>query len=333
MDETFFMNTSHSGIETIPAETSAVEACPLCNSTTASLLLDAPDRFHGREHNYELLRCSACTFVWLAKPPAPEDMPYHYGAAYHQLISEAGEIGASSRWQPRRDRILRYVKSGAILDIGCGSGAFLSTMKDPGWKLYGIEIEPSTAQRARSNSGADVFVGDVMAAPISPASLDVITCFDLLEHVYEPRAFLVQAMKWLKPGGLFYSVLPNIDSWESRLFGSYWYGLELPRHLSHFSPKTLRHAMTTLGFNEVYLRTRTSYLEPSIGYAYAALLRAFGLAYVPAENLQQPGFAFRALRKLGRFAFIVPFAQAAVLAGSGASVESIFMKPADKQIG
>ena len=184
-------------------------------------------------------------------------MGIHYDEEYHAAIMAAGETSVASRWQRQRQKISQYKQSGSILDIGCSSGAFLGTMKGPAWKLFGIEMEAATAQKARATTGAEVFVGDAVAAPFAPESFDVITCFDLLEHVYNPRQFLSKVREWLKPDGIIYVALPNIDSWEARTMGTYWYGLELPRHLFHFSPKSLRFVMKSLGFSEFrYKRSR-----------------------------------------------------------------------------
>jgi 2-polyprenyl-3-methyl-5-hydroxy-6-metoxy-1,4-benzoquinol methylase len=101
-------------------------------------------------------------------------------------------------------------------------------------------MEASTAEKARARTGASVFVGDAVAAPYLPNTFDVITSFDLLEHVYSPREFLTKVFEWLKPGGIYYAMMPNIASWEARLFRTYWRA-ELPRHLFHFSPDSLRY--------------------------------------------------------------------------------------------
>ena len=61
-------------------------------------------------------------------------------------------------------------------------------------------------------------MGDILEAPFPPESFDVITCFDVLEHLYEPRQVMTQGGKWLKPGGIFYVLVPNIDSAEARVF-------------------------------------------------------------------------------------------------------------------
>jgi SAM-dependent methyltransferase len=299
----------------------------LCGAAQSTPLLSAPDRFHGRDKLYRLERCSVCTCVWLLAPPPPEEMGVHYDESYHRNIAASGESDAGARWQKHRDLISQLKQSGSILDIGCNSGGFLSTMNRSAWKLHGIEIEPSMAQKAKQATGAEVFVGDVMKAPFPDESFDVITCFDVLEHVYEPRDMLMKVRAWLKPGGVFYTVLPNIDSWESRLFGGYWYGLELPRHLFHFSPTSLRYVMDSLGFEEVHLKTRTSYVELSLGYVYSTLLSKLGFKTVPdSEIVEEPGFLYRAVRKVFRVTVLGPLARAAAAAGAGPSMQAAFAK-------
>ena len=302
--------------------------CPLCGSSTISHFLSGPDRFHGRVQVFHLLRCSSCSGVWLDNPPKPEQMGFHYDEDYHKTIMMAGETSADIRWRRHHELISRYKQGGAILDIGCSSGAFLKTMKSDAWKLYGIELEASTAQKARAATGAEVFVGDVEEAPFAPGSFDVITAFDLLEHVYHPRQFLALVHQWLKPGGIFFVMLPNIESLESRLLGNYWYGLELPRHLTHFSPRSLRRVLTSMGFQESFLATSNTYAERSLGYVYCTILEKFGASPPPASKAAKGTIPVRALRKMLRLALIRPAGQIASLAGAGANIEAIFTKPA-----
>jgi SAM-dependent methyltransferase len=312
-----------SGMPTSPG------VCPLCGSSGIVPFMTAPDRFHLRRELYHLLRCSACSGVWLNCPPRPDQMGVHYDEDYHRAIMTAGETYPEKRWKRHRELIARHKQGGAILDIGCSSGAFLSAMKGPNWKLYGIEMEASTAEKARSASGAEVFVGDVDDAPFAQGSFDVITAFDLLEHVYHPRQFLGNVLRWLKPGGIFFTMLPNIDSWESRLFGSYWYGLELPRHLFHFSPRSLRHVLLDLGFEEVSLSTsEVTYVERSVGYLCIEALERGGFSPAPAAKVRPGNIAWRALRKALRLALVNPMGHLASVAGAGPNIEGIFRKPA-----
>jgi len=306
--------------------------CPLCESSQVSEFLSAPDRFHRRHVLYQLMRCASCSCVWLKDPPKPEEMGPHYDEEYHKAITAAGEGSASIRWKRQRETISKHKSGGAILDIGCSSGGFLSTMQGPSWKLHGIEMEESTAERARKITGAEVFVGEALDAPFAPESFDVVTTFDVLEHVYQPPKFLAKISEWLKPGGIYYTMLPNIESWEARMLGSYWYGLELPRHLFHFSPQSLSKVMASLGFIDVSIKTMpTSYLERSAHYLNMAVLEKLGASPAWLKSLdseKRPSIPERAVRKALRLSAVIPFGRMASAAGSGASMEAVFAKPA-----
>jgi len=303
-------------------------ACPICGGDRIQKKLEAPDRFHWRKEVHCLVRCTSCAAVWLASPPKPEEMGQHYTADYHNGITKAGEGSAVDRWRDQVTLISKHKTGGRLLDIGCSSGGFLSTMKGSAWRLYGVEMEESTAQRARSNSGAEVFVGDAEAAPFVPGSFDVITAFDVLEHVHSPRHFLIKVREWLKPGGIFYAMMPNIESWEARLFGSYWYGLELPRHLTLFSPNSLDRLMNSIGFEKVVLKTPPiSYVERSLGYLFSSMLEKIGVTPIPQSKPVQHSVPFRAIRKGVRLTVFQPLAYAGSLAGLGPSLEVMFRKP------
>jgi 2-polyprenyl-3-methyl-5-hydroxy-6-metoxy-1,4-benzoquinol methylase len=261
-------------------------------------------------------------------PPKPEEMPFHYDRDYHNAIAKAGEGSPAKRWQCERETVVKYKQRGAILDIGCSSGGFLSTMMSDSWKLCGIEMEPSMAERARRTTGAEVFIGDAIEAPFAPESFDVVTTFDVLEHMYDPNTFLAKVRQWLKPGGIYCTRVPNIDCWESRMLGSFWYGLELPRHLFHFSPRALRSVMAALGFEEVQVQTSpVSYLERGAGYLYSAGAERLGFSVSPQSENRSRGVALRAARKAIRLTVVEPFCRLASIFGEGASMLAIFRKP------
>jgi 2-polyprenyl-3-methyl-5-hydroxy-6-metoxy-1,4-benzoquinol methylase len=310
----------------------AEHVCPLCGGRDASDFVQAPDRFNLRIQMYTLVRCAHCTCVWLAAPPAPAEMSFHYGEDYHDAIVKSGESSAAVRWGQPRELISKFKQGGNILDIGCSSGGFLSTLNTANWKLHGIEIAPETAEKARLATGAEIFTGEATRAPFEPNSFDVITSFDVLEHVYDPSRFLGKVLEWLKPGGIYYVALPNIDSWESHWFGSYWYGLELPRHLFHFSPKSLAFVTKALGFEQEFIITpRTCYVERSVNYVGAMLYGKLGFHPTPQAKAQPRSFAWRAIRKALRLSIILPFGQVASWAGAGGSMQAVFRKPASSR--
>ena len=218
--------------------------------------------------------------MFLKNPPLPSEMSQHYGPDYDGFIGRGG--ASSGRWDGRKELISRYKTGGTLLDLGCSSGSFLESMKGPRWEIFGIEMSADAARKAQARSGGQICVGDILEADFAPESFDVITCFDVLEHVYEPRSVLAKVQEWLKPDGVFYLLVPNVDSAAVRVFGSYWYGLELPRHLTHFSPESLRKMAGSAGLNVASESAgRYPAVEESTRYLIDELLRRIGVSRVP----------------------------------------------------
>lgn len=300
--------------------------CPVCGRTGAREWLRAPDRLHGRKEMYTLARCPGCSLVWLSLPPAPEEMHRHYTDAYDQLISAAGQ-NSPHRWRNRKKTLSQYKQSGALLDLGCSSGSFLQSLPSDSWKLFGIEMSADSARTAEACTGAKVFVGEILDASFPRESFDVITCFDVLEHLYEPQRVMARVSEWLKPGGVFYVLVPNIDSAEERVFRSYWHGLELPRHLFHYSPASLKFLAESAGLTEVSLETRRN---PAVGtsmrYVCDDLLGAVGIRRTPVVYQREASLPWRAARKLVRMTVLRFLLALAPLAGGGESIHAIFQK-------
>lgn len=302
--------------------------CPVCGQPDGREWRRGPDRLHGRRESYVLTRCSSCALVWLSNPPKPSEMSQHYTDAYHQLISAGGE-NSPHRWQARKAALAPYKQSGALLDLGCSSGAFLESLKGDSWELYGIEMSAEGAKAAEAKSGAQVFIGDILEAPFAAESFDVITCFDVLEHVYDPLRVLLKVEEWLRPGGIFYVLVPNIDSAEARAFKSYWHGLELPRHLFHFSPASLQNLARTVGLTEVSLVTRRN---PAVGtslrYVWDDVFASLGIRRTPTAYLRAPHLPWRVGRKLMRMTILRFLLALAPLVGEGESIHAVFGKNA-----
>ncbi len=305
-------------------------SCPVCGQTGAREWLRGPDRFHGRQETYTLLHCRVCSLVWLSDPPKPAEMHLHYTDAYHRLISAAGE-NSPVRWKARKAALAPYKQSGALLDLGCSSGSFLESLRDAPWKLYGVEMSAEGAKTAEARSKAQVFVGDILDAPFPHESFDAITCFDVLEHVYEPRRVMARVGEWLKPGGIFYVLVPNVDSAEARVFGSYWHGLELPRHLFHYSPASLKSLAQSAGLREVSIETRRN---PAVGtslrYVWDDVFRSVGIRKTPVAYRGEASLPWRAARKVVRLTVLRTLLGMAPLVGGGESIHAIFRKESNQ---
>ena len=312
------------------SEVSNPNSCPICGRAGGQQWVRGPDRFHGRQEKYTLVRCPACSLVWLSHPPKPLEMHRHYTGAYHRLISAAGE-NSPVRWRERKAALTQCKQSGSLLDLGCSSGAFLEFMQGEGWKLHGIEMSAEGAKTAAERSQAQVFVGDILDAPFPRESFDAITCFDVLEHLYEPQRVMARVGEWLKPGGIFYVLVPNVDSVEARVFGSYWHGLELPRHLFHYSPASLRFLAESAGLRVVSLETRRN---PAVGtslrYVWDDVFRNVGIRQTPVAYRGEANFLWKAARKVVRETVLRALLTIAPLVGEGESIHAIFRKESSK---
>jgi SAM-dependent methyltransferase len=314
------------GRQVAMSATTDKKSCVACGHGGSERLLEAPDRFHGGKEVYRLVRCPECSLVWLENPPKPEELGRHYGPDYDRKIAAAGE-SSPGRWKDRRETLNLYKQGGAILDLGCSSGSFLSTLNGENWDLYGVEMSTESAERALARCGAKVFVGDILDAPFPPASFDAITCFHVFEHLYHPREILAKVSEWLKPGGIFYALMPNIDSAGRKVFGTYWYALELPRHLYHYSPKSLSRMAESVGLEQVSMVTgREVFIEYSVHYILDEALKKVGVARAPLSKAQEPSFPVKVVRKAYKLTLQPVLTGLISLAGDGESIHAVYRK-------
>ena len=314
----------------VAAVPSTSRACPACGCSLAKRFLRSRDFFFMRQPLYQLVRCEDCRLCWLENAPPPEDMASHYGADYDRVITAPGDL-YPHHWDLVRNKLLQYVQGGSILDIGCSSGSFLRTLKGEAWKLYGIEMSKVVADHARATTGAEVFVGDVLDAPFKNSTFHAASGFHVLEHMYDPRKVMATVFSWLKPGGILTLTLPNIDSLEARIFGHYWFGVDVPRHLWHFSPRALSAMASSVGFQPVEVgTTRSCYLEGSIRNLVADLKVRSGIPHVPPSDGKPTALPVRIMQKAFRLGVVYPFRELAVVGGVGADLHAVFHKPRSK---
>ncbi len=302
-------------------------ACPCCGANNSTRWMQVPKRPRPGSGYYDLLRCYECQHTWLKNPPTPDEMGQYYGPEYHRLVGSAGE-SSPVRWKRQLKAISQYKTEGAILDIGCSSGGFLSSLKNSSWKLYGIEASPATAERARTLTGGEIIAGDVIDASFEPESFDVIACSDVMEHLYDPRRVFEKVYGWLKPGGIFYVFVPNIMSWEAQTFRTHWYGLDLPRHLHHYSRKSLSALARFANLRLVRIVTPAGcYLEQSASILLNNLADKHEMKWKPIDMSGDAGLMWRVIRKGLRLSAEAIFSKAASCCGSAASIQVVFQKP------
>ena len=158
-----------------------------------------------------------------------------------------------------------------MLDVGCSTGVFLRAARDAGWQVTGMDLSENAVAFNR-DGGLDAHVATLEQHPLQPASFDLVTLFDSIEHMPSPSRALRAAHALLRPGGLMMLTTPNIAGWLpaltyrmfARRFGR-WDHPGPPGHIFQFSPTTLARALEAAGFKLEYLRTEAIDLAFSVG--------------------------------------------------------------------
>ncbi|MDD5141089.1 MAG: class I SAM-dependent methyltransferase [Verrucomicrobiales bacterium] len=148
-------------------------------------------------------------------------------------------------------RFLSAISRGHLLDVGCGSGEWLASMRDLGWLVRGVDFDENAVRVARQR-GLEVECGSLEQQAFSNDSFDVVTLNHVIEHVPDPIKTLAECARILKPGGRLILFTPNNASLSHQLFKQDWRGLEPPRHLHLFSMQSLQQSLGLAGFREVF---------------------------------------------------------------------------------
>ncbi len=144
--------------------------------------------------------------------------------------------------------ILPFRGEGRILDVGCGTGKDLRSLRERGWDAYGVEFSPVAVEYAKRKYGLNVTLGDLASARYESKFFDVVFFNHSLEHMYDPLEILREAHRILKPKGLLVIHIPNAGSFEARLFRQWWVQWDVPRHLYHFTKRTMVKLLDMSGF-------------------------------------------------------------------------------------
>jgi 2-polyprenyl-3-methyl-5-hydroxy-6-metoxy-1,4-benzoquinol methylase len=135
--------------------------------------------------------------------------------------------------------LLGESNGGRLLDVGCGDGEFLNRMRNEGWSVDGVDFDRQAIENANRKYGMKLQCGSITTPGFAEASFDAITLYHVIEHVPDPLEVFFECHRLLKPGGCLVMATPNAESLGHRTFGNCWRGLEPPRHLQLFSPRTL----------------------------------------------------------------------------------------------
>lgn len=252
--------SAHATRDPAPAVAWEETPCPLCGADDATPVLEAADPLPppGDGLVFAVVRCACCGLTYTNPRPNERTIARFYPADYapHRRPAKMRQARPPrvlwgrlfGRPCGERRGALPWPTPGRLLDFGCGAGSFLKTMADQGWAVTGLDAAVGAVEEVRAQHGLAALVGTLPHPDLRPGSFDVVTMWHSLEHVHRPLELLREAFRLLVPGGKLIVAAPNIDSVPYRVFGRSWFGLDVPRHLTHFTPATLTAMLHAAGF-------------------------------------------------------------------------------------
>ncbi|MEK7389639.1 MAG: class I SAM-dependent methyltransferase [Elusimicrobiota bacterium] len=195
------------------------------------------------ETGFQIMVCPGCGLgrTWPAVPT--DEISRWYPEQYYgkENVRFNPLFETLVRWfRKRRAAVIHNrVPRGPVLDVGCGRGLLLENLRSLGYESHGLELSETAAWHARHALKLEVATGDFLTSPHEKDRYNAVIFWHTLEHFANPTAAIARAYELLKPGGVLAVAVPNYASWQARLFGRYWFHLDVPRHYTHFGPKTL----------------------------------------------------------------------------------------------
>ena len=222
--------------------------CPLCKNEHIKPVLSAEDYTVSNEQ-FEIWECSNCTLRFTQNVPGTEEIGRYYQSENYISHSDTSNGLINNLYHRVRKRTLVQKKklvekmtgkkSGSILDVGCGTGAFINTMKEAGWQVSGLEPDETAAKKAKELYGIEPMSSEKLY-DLSPGSYDAITLWHVLEHVHDLHEYMKILKSLLKPGGKLFIAVPNYTSYDASKYQQFWAAYDVPRHLYHFSPASMK---------------------------------------------------------------------------------------------
>ena len=229
--------------------------CPVCSSKKISLFTKAVD-YTVSKKEFEIFQCSDCTFKFTQNVPAQSEIGAYYASEEYISHSDTKEGLTNKLYHMARSYMLDSKKAlvekhnsddKILMDIGCGTGYFLDKMKSANWTVNGLETDPGARKFCKDKFGLDVNDTDVLFET-AKESISVVTMWHVLEHVHQLKEYVNQIFSILKKGGTFVVAVPNCESVDAEQYDAYWAAWDVPRHLYHFSPSSMKLLMENAGF-------------------------------------------------------------------------------------
>ena len=252
--------------------------CKICGGNSFSYAHKGIDRFCQIEGAFDLYRCNGCGLIFIF-PFLQQDvlMRYYPDTYYSYSDSERIQKYRNSLLEKlifylkhplkaancilyskllRQKDMTVFKKSFNVLDVGCGDGRYLLEKKRYGCKLFGVDISDKALRKLKdTDPDMNVYCGNLWEAGFSDNLFDIVNVAAVLEHVIDIERLLLEIRRIIKEKGVLRIQVPNASSLTYKVFGRFWMGLDVPRHLYVFSLKNLKLLFKKSGFKVQQYRT------------------------------------------------------------------------------
>jgi 2-polyprenyl-3-methyl-5-hydroxy-6-metoxy-1,4-benzoquinol methylase len=221
--------------------------CLCCGSAAINRVFECKDHTVSNEV-FEIWMCHTCTLRFTQDAPDENAIVAYYKSAEYisHTDTKRGLVNRLYHYVRRytltnKLELIKEVtglKHGVLLDVGAGTGAFAHTMQQGGWHVSGLEPDETARANALNNYKLELGeLGDL--EKFNKETFDAITLWHVLEHVHDIHAYIKTFSKILKPAGRLVIAVPNYTSYDAGHYKQYWAAYDVPRHLYHFSPKSM----------------------------------------------------------------------------------------------
>jgi 2-polyprenyl-3-methyl-5-hydroxy-6-metoxy-1,4-benzoquinol methylase len=196
---------------------------------------------------FTIVKCNTCGFKFTNPRPDGNEIGKYYESEEYISHSDSSKGIINYLYKKVRNYTINkkvalvnsLSKDKTILDIGCGTGAFLNACNGNGWKIEGIEPSDDARKFAKSNYNLNISPENKLSF-LANNSFSIITMWHVLEHMHLLNERILELKRLLKKDGTIIFAVPNCDSWDAEYYSEYWAAYDLPRHLYHFTPDTMK---------------------------------------------------------------------------------------------
>ncbi len=241
-----------------------IDLCPICGGKESNYIHTSKD-YVATGENFEIVTCNKCSHRYTNPRPKAEHVSKYYQSKNY--ISHSGgeknkfgltyklyDIIRNISIKSKLKTIKKYNEKGVLLDLGCGLGYFLKGVKDDKvFQAKGIDISEEARNYVKSAFNIEVD-SEAEINNYNDQSIDVVTQWHVLEHVYDLEKRMHDLKRILSKDGTLFIAVPNSNSFDASYYKQYWDGYDVPRHIHHFNRESISLLLNKYGFEIVQIK-------------------------------------------------------------------------------